>query len=378
MAADGADHELIEDNVVEGSSHGYPYITLILRRRLDHPPQHLRRRRLRASTSGCGVLRLGSMTGYPAGRGTVIEDNILSEIVDRGRDHLRRALAQPAGRTTAPGSGRDQGTADVHGWRDADELRRLQAGTRARSAKARPAMVWTSGRGSNLPRRIARPRQLRPGQAKVKKAKGRSARPSAECTGQTGTSRRQRRRASCARRSEEAQGLRQEGRSGRAADGGLRSGSAGRRRCARCPYACSAALVESVVDAGLPLVAPSGASAADPVEEDHRPHQSTNTPRPAIRVLSRVPRVLTRLASTGPAARSDPGPVRLSRIGRRASAASPSCSRRVSPRPLGRRPGGDRDHRHLRVVECHRDNPGLPGRATSIACSRAAWRPPAG
>ena len=59
MAADGTDHELIEDNVVEGSSHGYPYITLF-----SDDSSIVRHNTFAdgdcAFNIRCGVLRLGN------------------------------------------------------------------------------------------------------------------------------------------------------------------------------------------------------------------------------------------------------------------------------------------------------------------------------
>ena len=95
MAADGTDHELIEDNVVEGSSHGYPYITLF-----SDDSSIIRHNTFADGSCAfnlpCGILRLGAKDSDDPGHGTVVKDNILSEISTEGSTTLRRALAQPA------------------------------------------------------------------------------------------------------------------------------------------------------------------------------------------------------------------------------------------------------------------------------------------
>ena len=79
MAPDGTDHELIEDNVVEGSSHGYPYITLF-----SDDSSIVRHNTFAdgacAFNIRCGVLRLGNKESDDPGRGTIVQDNILAEI----------------------------------------------------------------------------------------------------------------------------------------------------------------------------------------------------------------------------------------------------------------------------------------------------------
>ena len=87
MAADGTDHELIEDNVVEGSSHGYPYITLF------SDDSSIVRHNTFADGScafnlPCGILRLGAKDSDDPGHGTVVKDNILSEISTEGSTTL--------------------------------------------------------------------------------------------------------------------------------------------------------------------------------------------------------------------------------------------------------------------------------------------------
>jgi hypothetical protein len=89
MAADGTDHELIEDNVVEGSSHGYPYITLF-----SDDSSIVRHNTFAdgacAFNIRCGVLRLGNKDSDDLGHGTVIEDNILSKIQIEGSSTIAR------------------------------------------------------------------------------------------------------------------------------------------------------------------------------------------------------------------------------------------------------------------------------------------------
>jgi hypothetical protein len=102
MAADGTDHELIEDNVVEGSSHGYPYITLF-----SDDSSIVRHNTFAdgacAFNIRCGVLRLGNKDSDDPGRGTIVEDNILGEISTEGsttvaeRSHNLLANDSPSG-----------------------------------------------------------------------------------------------------------------------------------------------------------------------------------------------------------------------------------------------------------------------------------------
>jgi hypothetical protein len=89
MAADGTDHELIVDNVVEGSSHGYPYITLF-----SDDSSIVRHNTFAdgacAFNIRCGVLRLGNKDSDDRGHGTVIEDNILGKIQIEGSTTIAR------------------------------------------------------------------------------------------------------------------------------------------------------------------------------------------------------------------------------------------------------------------------------------------------
>lgn len=80
MAPDGADHEVIEDNVFAGDPDGYPFaITL-----WSDDGSIVRHNTLAdggcAFGVRCGILSLGSKEDRPAGRGTTITDNVLGEI----------------------------------------------------------------------------------------------------------------------------------------------------------------------------------------------------------------------------------------------------------------------------------------------------------
>ena len=89
MAPDGADHELIEDNVVEGSTDGYPYITLF-----SDDSSIVRHNTFAdgacAFNIRCGVLRLSNKDSDDLGHGTVIEDNILAKIQIEGSSTIAR------------------------------------------------------------------------------------------------------------------------------------------------------------------------------------------------------------------------------------------------------------------------------------------------
>lgn len=80
MSPDGANHELIEDNVIAADPDGYPFaITLFADNgsiiRHNTFPDGACTFNLR-----CGSVRVGAKDGDPHGHGTVIEDNILGEI----------------------------------------------------------------------------------------------------------------------------------------------------------------------------------------------------------------------------------------------------------------------------------------------------------
>ena len=93
MAADGTDHELIEDNVVEGSSHGYPYITLF------SDDSSIVRHNTFADGScafnlPCGILRLGAKDSDDPGHGT------WSRTTSSARSQPRARPRSPSARTT--------------------------------------------------------------------------------------------------------------------------------------------------------------------------------------------------------------------------------------------------------------------------------------
>ncbi len=106
MAPDGTDHELIENNVIQGDRGGYPYAVTIwsdngsvIRHNTFADGPCLFNLR-------CGILSIGSKSGQPAGRGTVIEDNILHDIsVGDGRATVasRSHNLLSGGRPNGPG-----------------------------------------------------------------------------------------------------------------------------------------------------------------------------------------------------------------------------------------------------------------------------------
>lgn len=80
MAPDGADHEVIVDNVFRGDRGNYPFAIMIWSDR----GSVIRHNTLADGDCQfnlpCGILSIGSKAGMPAGRGTIVRDNILSEI----------------------------------------------------------------------------------------------------------------------------------------------------------------------------------------------------------------------------------------------------------------------------------------------------------
>jgi Right handed beta helix region len=106
MSPDGADHELIEDNVIAGDRGGYPY-ALTLWSDTGSIVRH------NTFADGdcmfnlpCGILSIGSKSGEPAGRGTIVTDNILSDIsvADGDATLAKRSHNLLAhGRPSAPG-----------------------------------------------------------------------------------------------------------------------------------------------------------------------------------------------------------------------------------------------------------------------------------
>lgn len=80
MAPDGADHERIVDNVFRGDRGGYPFAIMIWSDRGSVIRHNTLADGDCAFNLPCGILSIGSKPGHPPGRGTVVQDNILSEI----------------------------------------------------------------------------------------------------------------------------------------------------------------------------------------------------------------------------------------------------------------------------------------------------------
>jgi Right handed beta helix region len=81
MAPDGADHEVIEDNVIAGDPDGYPFVISLgsddgsIIRHNTFPEGRC------AFHLSCGIIALSAKDGQPKGRGTVIKDNVLGGAV---------------------------------------------------------------------------------------------------------------------------------------------------------------------------------------------------------------------------------------------------------------------------------------------------------
>lgn len=80
MAPDGADHERILDNVFRGDRGGYPFAIMIWSDRGSVIRHNTLADGDCAFNLPCGILSIGSKPGQPPGQGTVVRDNILSEI----------------------------------------------------------------------------------------------------------------------------------------------------------------------------------------------------------------------------------------------------------------------------------------------------------
>jgi len=108
MAPDGADHELIEDNVVEGSTDGYPFITLF-----SDDSSIVRHNTFAdgdcAFNIRCGVLRLANKDSDDPGRGTIVQDNILAEINTEGATTLGLRSHNLISNDSATGQGEIRG-----------------------------------------------------------------------------------------------------------------------------------------------------------------------------------------------------------------------------------------------------------------------------
>ncbi len=104
MAPDGARGELIEDNVIRGDPNGYPYAVTLW----SDEGSRIRHNTFAdgdcAFNQRCGIVSIGSKSGAPPGRGTVIADNILSMVAVGGgsatvarRSHNLLAHQRPRG-----------------------------------------------------------------------------------------------------------------------------------------------------------------------------------------------------------------------------------------------------------------------------------------
>jgi hypothetical protein len=84
MAPDGADQEIIEDNVFAADPGGYPFVIMLW----SDNASTVRHNTLADGSCSfnlrCGIISLGSKSGQPSGRGTIIQDNVLGEISNGG------------------------------------------------------------------------------------------------------------------------------------------------------------------------------------------------------------------------------------------------------------------------------------------------------
>jgi hypothetical protein len=77
MAPDGADHEIIEDNVIAADPDGYPFVISLgsddgsIIRHNTFPDGSC------AFNARCGIIALSAKSGNPKGSGTIIKDNVL-------------------------------------------------------------------------------------------------------------------------------------------------------------------------------------------------------------------------------------------------------------------------------------------------------------
>jgi hypothetical protein len=81
MIPDGADHEVIEDNVIVASPDAYPYAITLMSDNGSIVSHNTLQYGNCAFNLPCGLLRLGSKTSEPAGQGTVVRDNVLTGVV---------------------------------------------------------------------------------------------------------------------------------------------------------------------------------------------------------------------------------------------------------------------------------------------------------
>jgi hypothetical protein len=80
MAPDGADHETIEDNVVAADSNGYPFAVTLWSDNGSTVRHNTFADGACSFNLRCGIISMGAKSGQPAGRGTIVKDNILGEI----------------------------------------------------------------------------------------------------------------------------------------------------------------------------------------------------------------------------------------------------------------------------------------------------------
>jgi hypothetical protein len=81
MSPDGADHEIIEDNVIAADPDGYPFVISLgsddgsIIRHNTFPDGEC------AFNTRCGIIALSAKDGQPKGRGTIIKDNVLGDAI---------------------------------------------------------------------------------------------------------------------------------------------------------------------------------------------------------------------------------------------------------------------------------------------------------
>ena len=131
MAGDGADHELIEDNVFAGSSGEYPFITLF-----SDDSSIVRHNTFSDGDCvfdiRCGVLRLDALDGDDPGRRTIVKDNILSSIAVEGPTTLAERSHNLLAHQNASGPGEIRGLPTYAGGASPRSYRgfRLKSGSR--------------------------------------------------------------------------------------------------------------------------------------------------------------------------------------------------------------------------------------------------------
>ena len=246
MAADGTDHELIEDNVVEGSSHGYPYITLF-----SDDSSIIRHNTFADGSCAfnlpCGILRLGAKDSDDPGHGTVVKDNILSEISTEGSTTIAERSHNLLAHDGATSPGDLPGKPTYARGPDPRQLRRLPPGAALPRQEQRQRRDRSRSADREGRRAPARQRPMPAGEAKGQEgeeeaATGRSAR----CTGPTVTSRLGRRRRSCIGRRSSCTGRRRQSTAPVDGGAGRASGRGVPRGRDRCEYARTAGRREPI------------------------------------------------------------------------------------------------------------------------------------